>query len=111
MSPEDESDKSCFVNFRRFLFLLRLLLLDFLFVLSLGKSDLLDHDSDDDGSDSGSSGTYSFTAFSVSFDDSTGRVSGLGSGIFVRTGVDPKCDILSLLCSYQLESNKKAVDS
>ena len=48
---------------------------------------------DDDGSDSGSSGTYSFHAFYLRFDDSADSISGLGSDIFVPTVVGSKCDI------------------
>ena len=29
------------------------------------------------------------------FDDYVGSVSGLGSGVFILTGVDPKCDIFA----------------
>ena len=32
-------------------------------------------------------------AFPLRFDDSVGRVSGLGSGVFSPTGVDSKCDV------------------
>ena len=56
------------------------------------------HDkSDDDGYDSGFSGTYSFTTFSLRFENSVGRVSGLGSGVFVPTGVESKCDIFAFV--------------
>ena len=34
-----------------------------------------------------------FTLFSLRFDNSIGRVSGLGSGVFIPTGVESKCDI------------------
>ena len=34
-----------------------------------------------------------FTLFSLRFDNSIGRVSGLGSGVFIQTGVESKCDI------------------
>ena len=68
------------MRFRRFFFLSRLfilyflyllsldksdsiLLLDFLYLLSSDESDLLDDESDDDWSDSGCSGTYSFPIF------------------------------------------------
>ena len=56
---------------------------------------MLNHESNGDGSDSGSSGTYYFTNFSLRFDNSVGRVNGLGSEIFVLTGVEPKCDIFA----------------
>ena len=58
---------------------------------------MLDDESDDDGSDSGSSGTYYFCAFSLRFDDYVGSVSGLGSGIFVPTGFDSKCYIFEFV--------------
>ena len=76
-------------------FLLHPLLFDFLYLLSLDQSDLLDDESDNDGYDSGSSGTYSFCAFSLRFDDSVGSVSCLGYGVFVPTGVKSKSDILA----------------
>ena len=76
-----------------FLFLSHILLLYFLYLLSSDEPDSLDDESDDDGSDSRSSGTYYFTAFSLNFDHSVGSVRGLGSGIFVPTGVESKCDI------------------
>ena len=79
-----------------------LLLLYFLYLLSSDESDLIDDESDDAGSDddrsdSGSSGTYYFPAFSLCFDNYFGPVSGLGSGIFVPTGVDSKCDIFAFV--------------
>ena len=62
-------------------------LLNFLQFMSSDKSDFLDYESDNDGSDSGSAGTW---AFNFSFDEyvgcvgkSVGRVSGVGSGVFV----------------------------
>ena len=66
-----------------------LLLLDFLYFLSSDESDSLDDESDEDGCDYGSYGTYSFRAFSLCFDDSVGSVNGLGSGLFAPTGVVP----------------------
>ena len=66
------------------------LLLDFLYLLSSEESDYLNDESDDDGYDSGSSGTCDFT---LSFDESIGRVSGLGSGVFFSIGVKSKCDV------------------
>ena len=73
------------MRFRSFFFLSRLLILYLLYFLSSEESDSLNDESENVRSDSGSSGTYSFTAFSLRFDDSVGRVSGLGSGIFVPT--------------------------
>ena len=89
-SLDDESDKSCFVHFQRFLFLLLPLNLDFLYLLSSNESDLLDNEYDNDGYGSGSSGTC---FFKLNFDNNVGPVSGLGSDIFVPTGVDSKCDV------------------
>ena len=63
------------------------LLLDFLYWLSSDESDLLDDESDNDGSDSGSSGAFSFP---LRFDNSVGRVISLGYGIFVTIGVESK---------------------
>ena len=80
-SLDKESDDSCFLNFQLFLLLSRPLLLDFLYLLSLEESDLLDDESENDGSDSGYSGTC---AFPLSFDESVGRVSGLESGVFLQ---------------------------
>ena len=70
------------------------LLLDSLQMLSSKKSDLLDDESEDDGSDSGSPDTCAFTFLfeeSVGCVDnsvgrggeSVGRVCGVGSGVFV----------------------------
>ena len=76
-------------------FLSRRLILDFLYLLSLDESDLLNDESDELGSDSGSSGTYSFCAFSLCFDHSVGSVSLFGCGIFAPTGVESKGDIFA----------------
>ena len=56
------------------------------------ESDLLDDKFGELGSDYGSSGTYSFCAFSLCFDDSIGSVSVLGSEVFAPTGVSPKVE-------------------
>ena len=56
--------------------------------------ELLNDDSNDDGSVSGSSDTCNFP---FRFDDSVGRVSGVGSGVFVPTVVESKCDIVMLV--------------
>ena len=79
--------------FQYILFLLRILILDLLHFLSWGKSDSLKDEPDYDGYDSGSSGTCSFPAFPLRFDDSVCCVIVLGSRIFVPTGVESKCDI------------------
>ena len=78
---DDESDASCFMCFRRFFFLLHSLLLDLIYLLSLDESDSLYDESDDDGSDSGSSGTCYFL---LCFDNSAGCVSGLVSGVLYQ---------------------------
>ena len=65
------------MRFQYFFLLSRLLLLYF---LPSDESDLLDDDYEKLGSDSGSSGTYYFCAFSLHFDESV--VSVLGSDIF-----------------------------
>ena len=51
---------------------------------------MLDDESDNDGSDSGFSGTCYFP---LRFDDSNGCFSGLGYGVFVPTGVDSTCNL------------------
>ena len=61
--------------------------------MSSDKSYFLDDESGELGSDSRSSGTYSFRAFSLRFDESVGIVSVLGSDVFVPTGVNSKGDI------------------
>ena len=93
----------------KFFFLPRLLHLYLLYLISSEKSDLLDDESDDDGSDYGSSGTYSFHAFSLYFENSIGRVSGLGSGSFVLTGVELKCDIFAFIVLVAIGVNSKGV--
>ena len=61
---DDESDESYFLHFLCFFLLSCCLLLDFLYLLSLDKKLLINGKSDDYGSDSGSSGTYSFVNIS-----------------------------------------------
>ena len=61
-------------------------------MLSSEKLDPLDDDSDKRGSDCRSSGTYSFCAFSLDFDEFFGSASVLGSDIFTLTGVESKGD-------------------
>ena len=70
------------------------MILDFLYLLLSDESDSLDDESDNDGSDSGSSGTCSFP---LHFDNSVSSVSGLGSGVFVPTGVESNCDIFAFV--------------
>ena len=74
------------------IFLSHLLLLDFIYFLSSDESDLLDDESDNDGSDSGSSGTC---ALPFHFYGSIGRVSCVGSVFFVPVGVESNCDVVT----------------
>ena len=83
------------MRFRCFLFLLRSFIFYFLYYLSLNESESLDDDYDDHGLNSGSSGTYSFCAFSLRFYNSVGSVSVLGSGVFSPIGVEYKWGIFT----------------
>ena len=62
--------------------------------MSSDEPDSLEDESENGGSDSGSSGTCSFP---LHFDDSVARVSGSGSGVFVPTGVKSKCEIFAFV--------------
>ena len=75
--------------FYRFLFLINLLEL-----LSFHELDLFNDDSNDDGYGSGSPGMCTFTFFSG---DYVGFVSGVGSGVFVPTGIKLIGDVVSLV--------------
>ena len=83
--------------------------------LSLDKLDSLDDDYDKLGSDSGSSGTYSYRAISLRFDNYVGSVSVLGSDNFASTGVQSKCDVFCVwrvhtkLSHFQMWSAHKNV--
>ena len=68
-----------------------------LYLLLSDELKFLNDESDNDGYDSGFSGTYYFFDFSLNFDDSVGHVSGLWSGVFIPTGVDSKYDIFAFL--------------
>ena len=68
--------KFLFRTFLTLFFKSRLLLLDVLYLLSSDELDSLDDESDDDESESGYSGTCYFL---LRFNNSLGRVSGLGS--------------------------------
>ena len=61
-------------------------------MLSFDELDLFDDESDNDGSGSGSPGTYAFPFCSgksvVSVAKSVGRVRGVGSSVFVPTGIE-----------------------
>ena len=81
-SEKSDSKEPCLLSFQYIFFLLRLLLFDLMYLMSSDESDLIDDDSDFDGSDSGSSGRYYFCTFSFCFEDSVGSVGSLGSGVF-----------------------------
>ena len=68
------------------------LLLYFLQFLSSEESDSLDYESDDDASESRSTGMCTFP---FRFENSVGRVCGMGPGFFVPIGIDSKCDVFS----------------
>ena len=71
------------------------MIFDFLYILSSDESYSLDDEYDKLGYDSGSSGTYSFHAFSLRFDNYVVSVCVLGSGVFVPTGVESKVNIFA----------------
>ena len=81
-----------------------LLFLDFLYLLLSEKLDSLDDESENNRSDSRSYGTRSFPFCS---EDSVGRVSGLGSRVFVPTGVDSKCDVFAFFVFVTIRDNYK----
>ena len=82
-----------------------------MYLVSSDESDSLHNESDRLGSESVSSGTYSFCTFSLGFDDSVGSVSVLGYDVFAPTVVKSKGDIFHLMCLDQQESSPKVVDS
>ena len=109
-SLDYEFDKSCFLCFRLFSFVSRFLLLDFLYLPSFDKSDVfllldllhflssdesdsLDDESDDDGSESGSASMCTFHFF---YEDSVGRVRGVGFGVFFNR-YKSNCDVIPLV--------------
>ena len=100
-SLDYESDKSCFFGFQRFLFLSRFFLFDLLELVSFNELDSFDGESDDDGSGSGSAGTCAFPVCSDesigSVGRSVGHVSGVGSGVFVLTGIKSIGDVFPLV--------------
>ena len=69
----------------------------FMYFLSSDESDKLDDKSDNDGSDSRSSGTHCFLYFSLRFENSVVCISGLWSGVFVPIGFEYKCDIFGFV--------------
>ena len=64
-----------------------------------------------DGSDSRSSGTYYFRAFSSRFENDVGSVSGLGLEFWHQQESSTKVIFLRWMCLYQQESSAKVVDS
>ena len=82
-------------------------------MLSADESDSLNDKSDNDGSDSGSSGICAFTfrfEGSVSMgpvDDSVGRVCGAGFGVFVSTGIESTGDAVPLVVSVPIGVESK----
>ena len=83
---------------------------------------MLNDESDDDTSDSGSAGTCDFTFhFDESVgrvgdsigrvDDSVGHVSGMGYGIFPWQELSQLMALFRWLCLYQKESSPNVVDS
>ena len=83
------------MHFQFFFFLSCCLIFDLLYFLSSDESYLIDDESENHGSESGSSGTYYYCAFYLRFIYSVGSVSGLGSGVFLPTGVESKYDIFA----------------
>ena len=64
---------------------------DLLYLLSSDESYFLDDESEDDGSDSGASGTCDFP---FCFYNSIGRVSSVGSDVFVPIGVESNYEVV-----------------
>ena len=111
---DDESDTSCLLCFQHLFFFLRLFLIGLLELLSSDKSDSFDDDSDGDGSGSGSPGTCASLFFSGksvgSVGESVGRVSGVGSGIFVPTGIKSIGDVVPLVVFVPKDLSPKMVN-
>ena len=113
----DESNESCFFCFQLLFLVSHFIIIYLLSFISFDKSDFIDYESDDDGSESGSAG---MCAFPFRFDEyvgrvvdsvglvdySVGRVCGVGSGIFVQKGIESIGDIFLLVVSLP-----KGVDS
>ena len=82
-------------------------------MVSFDESDPFDDDSDNDGSDSGSTGTCAFLfRFDESVDcvgESVGRVSGVGSGFFVPTGIKSIGDVVLLVLFVRKGVKSKSV--
>ena len=84
--------------FMTIFYVLRLFLLYLIYFMSLDNIYFLDDESNDYGSDSVSTGTCAFT---LNFDNYVGRVSGVGSGVFVPIVVEYNCDTITFLCLYK----------
>ena len=93
-SLDDKSDASCFLCLRRFFFLLIIFLIDLLEFLFFDELDLFNDESDDNGSGSRYPIMCAFTFCSGNY---IGCVSGVGSGIFVLTGIDPIGEVVLLV--------------
>ena len=91
---DDESDASCFLCFRRLFFLSLFFFIALLELLFFDNLDLFDDESENDGSGSGSPGTYAFPFCSG---ESVGGVTGVGSGVFVPTGIKLIADVVPLV--------------
>ena len=87
-----------------FLYVSRPFILDLLYLLSSDKSDLIDDESDDYGSYSGSYGTCNFP---FRFYDYFGRASGVGSGLCVPIVFESNCDIVILVVFVQIGVESK----
>ena len=77
------------------------MLLNLLQFISSDESDLLNDESDDDGSDSGSAGTYNFLflfdEYVCPVGESVGHISGVECGVFVLIGTDSIIDVVMLV--------------
>ena len=78
---DDGSDESYFLSFRNLFFLSRFFFFDLLELISFDELYLFDDESDNYEYGSGSPGTCDFPFCSG---NSVGRVSGVGSGVFLR---------------------------
>ena len=90
MSLDDGSDKSSFLCLRK-----KILLLRFFF---------FGDESKNDGSGFGSSGTCDFSFYS---ENSVGSVSGIGSDVFVPTGIESMGDFVPLVLFVPIEVESK----
>ena len=99
-SLDDESEESFFLFLTLFL-LSCLLLLDLLYFMSSNGYYPLDDESDNDGSESGSSGTYSFPDFFCVLMISLVVLVAWGQFFLYEYELSPNVVFLSLSCSYQ----------